>query len=159
MKSRYLRFLAIVIGIIVIASTGFYREFFFVNINEQMRFLWYGNEVSMMSEKLSFLSSFDYWTLYYLKWTMTLVFSGVFMLETSAFLKVVYQKFYWQEVIFIYGLLLIVSAALFKGYALFDEHESGYLLSRYFMGIAQSPVPLMLLVPAIGLRNRLKSIQ
>jgi hypothetical protein len=139
----------------VIIATGFYREFFFVNINEQMRYLWYGNEESMMSDALSLLDSIDYWTLYYLKWAMTVVFSGIFLIESALFTKLILGKTLWKELIFMYTILLIVSGLVLAGYALFDEHETGYLISRYFMGIAQSPIPLMILLPAIGLRNRL----
>lgn len=120
-----------------------------------MRFLWYGNKVSMMSDSLSMLDSLDYWTLYYLKWAMTIVFSGIFLIESIIFAKVVIGKTLWKELIFIYIILLFVSGLVLAGYALFDEHETGYLISRYFMGIAQSPIPLMILLPAIGLRNRL----
>ena len=139
----------------MIIATGFYREFFFVNINEQMRYLWYGNEESMMSDALSLLDSLDYWTLYYLKWAMTVFFSGIFLIESALFTKLVLGKTLWKELIFMYTILLIVSGLVLAGYALFDEHETGYLISRYFMGIAQSPIPLMILLPAIGLRNRL----
>jgi len=139
----------------LIIATGFYREFFFVNINEQMRYLWYGNEESMMSDALSLLDSLDYWTLYYLKWAMTVVFSGIFLIESALFTKLILGKTLWKELIFMYTILLIVSGLVLAGYALFDEHETGYLISRYFMGIAQSPIPLMILLPAIGLRNRL----
>lgn len=139
----------------MIIATGFYREFFFVNINEQMRYLWYGNEESMMSDALSLLDSLDYWTLYYLKWAMTVVFSGIFLIESALFTKLILGKTLWKELIFMYTILLIVSGLVLAGYALFDEHETGYLISRYFMGIAQSPIPLMILLPAIGLRNRL----
>lgn len=139
----------------MIIATGFYREFFFVNINEQMRYLWYGNEESMMSDALSLLDSIDYWTLYYLKWAMTVVFSGIFLIESALFTKLILGKTLWKELIFMYTILLIVSGLVLAGYALFDEHETGYLISRYFMGIAQSPIPLMILLPAIGLRNRL----
>ena len=139
----------------MIIATGFYREFFFVNINEQMRYLWYGNEESMMSDALSLLDSLDYWTLYYLKWAMTVVFSGIFLIESALFTKLILGKTLWKELIFMYTILLIVSGLVLAGYALFDEHETGYLIRRYFMGIAQSPIPLMILLPAIGLRNRL----
>ncbi len=108
-----------------------------------------------MSDSLSMLDSLDYWTLYYLKWAMTIVFSGIFLIESIIFAKVVIGKTLWKELIFIYIILLFVSGLVLAGYALFDEHETGYLISRYFMGIAQSPIPLMILLPAIGLRNRL----
>jgi hypothetical protein len=152
---KRLKIIWILFGVVLIIATGFYREFFFVNINEQMRYLWYGNEESMMSDALSLLDSLDYWTLYYLKWAMTVVFSGIFLIESALFTKLILGKTLWKELIFMYTILLIVSGLVLAGYALFDEHETGYLISRYFMGIAQSPIPLMILLPAIGLRNRL----
>ena len=159
MEQKKSKFLWLAFGVIIIISTGFFREFFFVNVNEQMRYLWYGNEASMMSDVLSLLDSLDYWTLYYLKWTMTIVFSILFLVESALFTKLALGKYYWREFFFIYTLLLIIAGILFVGFSLFDKHESGYLLSRYFMGIAQSPIPLMILLPAIGLRKRFKETQ
>lgn len=137
------------------ATIGFLREFLFVNINEQLRFLWYGNEESFMSAKLSFLMGLDYWTLYYMKWFLTVFFALIFMLLSALALKLLTQKYFWLELGFIYFLLFAISGAIFIGYSLLANAENGYLISRYFMGLAQSPVPLMLLIPAIFLRKNL----
>lgn len=154
---KYPKYAALVFAIILIASTGFYREFFFVNVNEQLRFLWYGNEESLMSDALSFLSALDYWSLYYLKWIMTVVFSVIFMLESCLITKLILGKPHWREFIFIYGLLTAISGVIFTCYALFGNTNTGYLISRYFMGIAQSPIPLMVFLSAIHLRKRFGS--
>ncbi|HAW20967.1 MAG TPA: hypothetical protein DCX14_12360 [Flavobacteriales bacterium] len=153
MKNR-LRFISIsLLLVVLLASTGYVREFLFVNINEQLSFLWYGHETSNMSRVLSFLDGFDYWTIYYLKWALTGVFSVIYLIETTLALKYLFNSFYARESVFLYAALIVVSTILFVGYSAFDNAEDGYLLSRFFMGLAQSPVPLMILIPAIFLRT------
>ena len=144
------------IGIICLfACLGYFREFLFVNINEQLRFLWYGNEESFMSEKLSFMQDWDYWTMYSLKWVLTVAFALIFMVCSAFALKAILNSFYWLELGFIYFLLFSISGIIFIGYSVFAVAEDGYLISRYFMGLAQSPIPLMILIPAIFLRKNL----
>lgn len=142
--------------VVFIAATGFFREFMFVNINEQLSFLYYGSDVSHMSPKLSFLSTWSYDNLYYLKWILTLVFAAVFLIESSWLLKVLFASYHLKELLFIYALLLFVSAILYIPFFLTGNGEQGYILARFFMGIAQSPLPVMLMIPALFLRKRMR---
>ena len=153
MKSK-LGFVSIsLLFVFLLATTGYIREFLFVNINEQLSFLWYGHETSNMSPTLSFLNGFDYWTIYYLKWALTGLFSIIYLIETSLALKHLFNSFYARETVFLYLILISISTILFVGYSIFHKADDGYLLSRFFMGLAQSPVPLMILIPAIFLRT------
>lgn len=149
------RWIFIAILLILLVITGFVREFIFVNLNLQLVYLWYKNDVSYMSSKLSFLSGLVYWQVYYLKWFLTLLFSAIFLVESALILKHLFGSFFWKPLLFLYSLLLIISAVVFGVYTGLGRGEEGYLIARYFMGIAQSPVPLMLLVPAVFLKNRI----
>jgi hypothetical protein len=145
--------------LILLVITGFVREFIFVNLNQQLVYLWYENDVSYMSSKLSFLSSLEYWQVYYLKWFLTLLFSTIFLVESALMLKHLFGSYFWKPLIFLYSLLLSISAVVFGIYTGLGRGDEGYLIARYFMGIAQSPVPLMLLVPAVFLKNRVNRNQ
>jgi hypothetical protein len=155
MKTRLSKSAYIAIVLILLLTTGYLREFFFVNVNEQLLYLWYENEVSPLSDNLWFLSGFDYQTLYYSKWVFTIFFAMIFLLETSLALRLIYNRWYIKEVSFIYALLFFLSGLLFGVFALSGSVEDGYLISRYFMGLAQSPVPTMILACALFLRQRL----
>lgn len=160
MRSHPLRtILYALIAVALIAATGFFREFMFVNINEQLSFLYYGSDVSYMSPRLAFLSTWSYDNLYYLKWILTLVFSAVFLLESALLAKVLFASYHLKELLFIYVLLLSISVVLYLPFFLAGNGEQGYILARFFMGIAQSPLPAMLLIPALFLRKRMRSTQ
>lgn len=137
----------------LVVTTGFLREFLFLNINEQISFVYYDTDFSRMSDKLWFLRSWDYSSLYYLKWTLTLVFTGIYLLEAALALKVLFRSFFFRELLFVFGALTLISGILYVAFSLAGDSQEGYLLARFFMGLAQSPVPLMLLIPAIFLRK------
>jgi len=146
--------LRVFLPVAVIAATGFIREFIFVNINEQLAYLYYKTDFSYMSPVLGFLSTWSYDSLYYLKWALTLIFSGIFFFESAWLVKAVFKKYYLKELTFIYLLLLLVSAVLYLPFFLSGNGDQGYILARFFMGIAQSPLPVMLVIPALFLRER-----
>lgn len=141
----------------LLVTTGFFREFIFVNINEQLRFLYYGSDESYLSPHLELLTHFTYNQLYYLKWILTVVFSLVFLFESSWLVKSIFGGFYLKELTFIYALLFLVSASLYIPFFIAGNVEQGYILARFFMGIAQSPLPVMLLIPAVFLRHGVRA--
>lgn len=139
-------------AIVAVAILGFLREFVFVNINEQLFALWY-DEPSRATDLIPFLKSVDYYTLYTSKWMLTLVFSFSFYLASCGLLKLIFSKFYWREnaVIFI-GLFLLAAVIMTIGWSL-NATDKAYTYARFLMGIAQSPLVLMFMIPAIWLRN------
>lgn len=142
--------------LILIITTGFVREFVFVNINEQMRFLWFQSEPSQMSSVLNFLSNWTYWQLYYLKWILTLGFTLVFFGETILLARYALGNWFIKEIAFLYVALFALSGFIFTFYYIFSDANDGYLIARYLMGMAQSPVPAMIIIPALYLRTSLK---
>lgn len=147
------RLLWLLPAIVLVAATGFIREFLFVNINEQISHVFYKSDFSKMSDTLWFLSSWSYDQLYYLKWTLTLVFAAIYLLESALLLWILFRSVFLKELALLFGVLFVISGILYIGYGLIGQGEDGYLLARFFMGLAQSPVPLMLMIPAIFLRK------
>lgn len=149
------RRLLIVGGFALIIATGFVREFVFLNINEQLAFLYYGHETSNMSWVLGFLGVLTYDQLYWFKWLLTPVFATVFCFETMLSLKQLFGDAHAKETLALFVGLLALSAVLFGGFWVFGDIVGGYTQARFLMGLAQSPFPLMLLIPAILLKKRL----
>mgnify|MGYP006141722433 FL=1 len=139
-------------SIIAVIILGFFREFLFTHINEQLFALWY-DEPSRASDAIPFLKSVDYYTLYSTKWFLTALFSVLFFGVTIGILKIIFDKSYWKEIVIIYGVLIACSVITTGyGYAT-NTLEETYLLARLFMGVAQSPLILMVMIPGIWLRK------
>lgn len=140
-------------SIIAVIILGFFREFLFTHINEQLFALWY-DEPSRASDAIPCLKSVDYYTLYYTKWFLTALFSVLFYGVTIGLLKIIFDTSYWKEILIIYGALIACSViTMAYGYAT-NTLEETYLLARLFMGVAQSPLVLMVMIPGIWLRKR-----
>jgi len=140
-------------SIIAVIILGFFREFLFTHINEQLFALWY-DEPSRASDAIPCLKSVDYYTLYYTKWFLTALFSVLFYGVTIGLLKIIFDTSYWKEILIIYGVLIACSViTMAYGYAT-NTLEETYLLARLFMGVAQSPLVLMVMIPGIWLRKR-----
>ena len=140
----------------LILCTGFFREFVFVNVNEQLVYLWFEHETTAMAPSLlSIFGNFSYWELYYTKWVLTGLFTVLFWLESLLAVKVLFEQWRWRELSIIYALLIAASVCIFSAWKLADQTEDGYLIARFLMGLAQSPVPLMLVIPALYLRAKM----
>lgn len=79
----------------------------------------------------------------------------VFWLEGIAVIRLAFGQWQWREITAIYALLIVASVVIFSIWKLAGKVEDGYLITRFLMGLAQSPVPLMLVVPALFLRKRI----
>ena len=147
------RKLLVALSVIGVIALGFFREFIFIHINEQLFALWY-DEPSRASDWIPFIKSVDYYTLYRSKWFLTVFFAGLFYGAILLVLRQIFDRWYWKELGVIYGVLfLAVAVALGAGYVLSNDLEPYYLAARFFMGIAQSPLLLMIMVPGIWLRR------
>lgn len=138
--------------IIGVIALGFFREFVFVHINEYLFALWY-DEPSRALEVIPFLANFDYYTLYYAKFFLTALFAGFFFLASLLTLQLIYQQNYWKLLGIIYLVLFATAGvAMAIGY-LGDSIRQTYPFARLVMGVAQSPLVLMVLIPGIWLQR------
>lgn len=145
-SNKILIVISIVIFLILI---GLLRIFLFVNINNQLKenlqdpTFFYENKIELISE-------FSNDQLITLKWFLTIAFT-LFYLGISCLVA----NYFFQERIFIkitavvYLLIVLISFFVMAGgYFYSDISGSAYQFSRYLMGIAQSPLVLMILIPA-----------
>lgn len=144
---------SLVLALVIMALAGFLREFIFTRINEYLFALWY-DEPSYAIQSLPILSHFNYETLYWTKWGLTLIFTLFFFGLTTLVLGYIFNKSYWKETAFIYLILLMVAGgAMIFGFLINDLHKV-YPFARFIMGIAQSPILLMILIPGIWLKQQ-----
>lgn len=145
------RFL-IALSVSAIVALSFLRESVFENINGHMWYLYYYNDKSYLPSYLSFLKQLSYNQLYWSKWGLTAFFSLLFLSFSCLLMVLVFkEKKFIRWTIYSYLAVVLVAAMAYLGGALFNNAENGYLISRFFMGMVQSPFLLIFLIPAFKL--------
>ncbi len=131
---------------------GFIREFVFENMNAQLYKLWYDYKDYQLPEALSFMGSWEADTLYYAKYPLTLF--TVLLYYTVAQITI---RYYFKErklrrlSLFAHALFLLIGGLFYLYGVVFNDFDQGYKFSRIFMDFLQSPLLLMILLPACKL--------
>ena len=149
------RILYLVIAVAAVCM-GFIRDYVFLNFNAQIHFL-DGYHYNYTHEGMMWLDSGGYsiGQIVAMKWVSTVLFTLFFLLLTLWALWLVWHdRKYLRIAIWLYIALFIFSGLSYAvGTELMNSYF-GYRFARIFMGFAQSPVPLMILLPAFYLYKR-----
>lgn len=143
------------LSLLLFALIGFVRDFFFVNLNNILYILYYKHETSMpVPSSMQFLMNYSYDGLYYSKYIYTLLF--VIFYFTASYFTIIKLRISVYFIIILKWtyLLLLILAALSMLYGYFihgnlDKDE--YTLSRWLLGIAQSPIVCLILLASAKL--------
>lgn len=138
------RRILLIVLIISAAGLGFIRDGIFALTNE-------------LIEIQDQLSTDSVSSLYKLKWLMTFVFSGAYLLLAMGIIKLLFQNgtFIRLTVLF-YIVFIIVAGLTYIGGHLLGDADTGYVLARKIMGMVQSPILIMILVPGFYLGKQAK---
>lgn len=141
-------------------SLGYYRDFVFIDINARLKALDH-NIAYTLSPSLQFLENYTYNTLLNFKWLLTLLFSAAYLALTILTIQLIFKNKKHNHIILIVYAGLTLISMLFIGTGLLFEKTSGtmYEIARYLMGMAQSPIILMILIPAIKLSEKEKNYE
>jgi len=137
----------IALFILLLMALGFFRENLFVNINDVLYSKRY-NEPNPIIWYLSFLRNTSYMSVYIAKWFITLFFAFVFWAIQRKLLLIIFNEkkiITWLSVLYL-SLFLLAGIFFVAGWALGDINK-GYTFSRLFMGLLESPVACMILIP------------
>jgi len=89
-----------------------------------------------------------------LKWVFTFVFSILYLILTGCFLQLLFHSGkYIRLAIFVYAVLFGVSFLVLSAGYVFTSFNNVYAFTRTVMGIAQSPIVLIILIPACFLNE------
>ena len=127
----------------VFAFLGFSREFVFVNINNQLYKTYYKNNDIFISKSLTFLSNYNYETLYYAKYPLTVIYVVMYFTVSFYSVKIICDnKKITRWIVYIYSLLFTLSSFIMLYNYIINNQLSGeeYTFSRWLMGIAESPL-------------------
>jgi hypothetical protein len=141
----------------IILFTGYYRDSVFKNINALIKAKDFDMDYSMPGS-LHFLQNYNYDTLLNVKWLLTFLFSAIYFLITFVTVKVLFGNKKYGMLTFI-AYLAVVSISIlliFTGYIFPALSEKMYEFARYLMGMAQSPIILMVLIPAFKISETAK---
>ena len=143
--STAVRRILLTILIISVAGLGFVRDGIFIHTNE-------------LIEQQEQLSSDSAPRLTELKWLMTAVFSGAYLFLAVVIIKLLFQnRNFLRLTVFFYLLFIMAAAFLYVGGYLLGDPGVGYSLARKIMGMVQSPILIMILVPGFYLGTRATS--
>ena len=138
--------------VMLLICLGFFREWLFVSINHVLYNKYYGAEAEinpdMFTASSRFFGLFGYQTLYAAKWIITPLFMLFFWFIQKRFLWMLFLEKntnLWLRVLYL-SLFLLAGISFFIGWAIGYIHE-GYRFSRIFIGLLESPVPCMILIP------------
>ncbi len=144
--------------IVCMLILGFYRDFVFKSINALLQ-AWDHDMDYPMPRSLSFISNYGYGTIVNIKWLLTLIFSLAYLgISIAVIRSMFHNRSYNRITIASYAGIIAVSAVLIVMGLLFKStSEKMYEFARYLMGMAQSPIVLMILIPAFKLAEKEKT--
>ena len=139
----------------IILFSGFYRDFVFKSINALIQ----SHELNVgfsMPPSLSFFQNIEYTTLIKIKWLLTILFSILYLAISIFCIKILFEnKKFIRITIIVYIALTAISAIFMTlGYFIPGISHNMYSFSRYLMGMAQSPIILMILIPAFKISEK-----
>ncbi|MBX3165641.1 MAG: hypothetical protein KF900_14285 [Bacteroidetes bacterium] len=147
-----------VLFVFAFAVLGYCREFFFVHLNVIL-FEKYYNRISdaPFPEIMNVFRRFSYETLYYSKYVFTVVWVSIFFLVNFfALKKLSASPRLTKFLVYAYAAMFALAASSFVYGYFFNNGiiDDEYTLSRWLMGIAQSPVICLLLLASEKLYNK-----
>ncbi len=153
------KFLKLIFIIIVFAIIGFSREFFFVQMNVILYEKYYNsiNTEFPVAPIMKFFTKYSYSSLYYSKYIFTLLTVLVYYIVSFYSLKLLGYKNIIKYLSYCYLLLLTLAAiTMLYGYIVNNRlQDSEYTISRWLLGIAQSPIIFLILIASQKLNNTL----
>lgn len=146
----------VVLLILFYILSGFFREFIFLNINEQSRVTYWHDTDSHVAPSLSWLSHYSYTTLYYSKWILTFVFAAYFATLASITIHIAFsEKSKTKMTLIAYACVFIAGLLFYMAGSIVGNREATYDMARFLAGLTETPGLLIILFASfIAMRRR-----
>lgn len=160
MKKNYRKKIVIILLILFYISAGFFREFIFLNINEQSRVTYYHDTDSHVAPSMQWLSQLSYATLYYSKWVLTLLFTAFFAFLASVIIRLWFNDKKLIRISWIVYAIIFATGLLFyaAGYLTGDVANT-YDIARFLAGLTETPAMLIILLASFMAMKRIGQTQ
>jgi hypothetical protein len=136
--------------LLLFALLGYFREFFFVNLNVIMFMRYYGTEPSLpIPDVMMTFTRYSYEQLYYGKYFFTAAWALLFYLLNLITIRKLSAHPLSLRILNYSYLAIVLLSALSMLFAWFVKEKldsDEYTLSRWLMGIAQSPIICLILL-------------
>lgn len=131
-----------------------------MNINNQLYNLYYNNFDYKLPESISFITHFNYATLYYAKYPLTIAYFMAYLITSFYAIKTICvnkKNAFW--IVYIYAILLVLSGISMSYNYIINNQLNGdeYTFSRWLMGIAQSPLVTFFTIASSTLYNKFQT--
>lgn len=139
----------------LLVLSGYIRDTVFKSINAVLR-AWDLDQDYFLPSFLSFLENYEYETLENLKWLLTILFCLLYLLLSIFAIKLFFNNSAYIKIsIYTYlGIILISGIFILIGFIFNSASSKMYEFARYLMGMAQSPIVLMILIPTFKLSEK-----
>lgn len=156
-SSSISRNIALIFLAVSIILSGYLRDSIFKSMNALLR-AWDLDQDYYLPKFLSFLQEYEYDTIVNLKWLLTVLFSILYLFFSILAVKLLFNdRKHFKITLLIYlGILIVSGLFITTGFIFESTSEKMYEFARYLMGVAQSPIILMLLIPAFKLAEKEK---
>lgn len=127
---------------------GLFRIYLFVNINNQLKENLHA-PTFLYKNQIELIRHLDSGRLVILKWALTIVFTLVYLGISCWTVKWFFHEWIFVRItLVVFFLMVLISFfVMMLGYFYPGIAGEAYQFSRYLMGIAQSPLVLMILIP------------
>lgn len=155
MNSTIKKYSCLLLLILIITFFGYYRDYIFVSINAYLKALTHDVD-SPLPYTLSFMKHYEYNTIIQIKWVLTLLFTLIYLGISLLALKLIFnnRNYYYIAIGLYVGITLTAGVFTTIGFLIKSTAPTMYEFSRYIMGLAQSPLILMILIPAFKLSKQ-----
>lgn len=151
-KLRIIAFYLLII--LLLLAVGYYRDFVFKSINALLQ-AWDSEVDYYITPSLSFIENYEYETIVRLKWLLTMIFSLAYLGISLLAVKFIFDRRSFMKItVFVYMAITALSGCLILIGMIIGSQEKMYEFARYFMGMAQSPLVLMILFPVFKLAEK-----
>ena len=147
----------LVFFLLIFGLLGFYRDYFFANYNNTMYFMYNGDTTVPVQPDFKWLLSFSYKTVYYLKYVFTILFVAAFYGLSVWCLKLFTRNknlLKWLTYSYLVLLLLSSLLMLWSYFVKVKLDSDEYSVSRWMMGLAQSPLLLIFFLATAKLNEK-----
>ena len=153
-KKNYLYIFLISVALVFF---GYYRDFVFKKINALMQ-AWDHDMDYTMPPSMRFLESYEYATLENIKWLLTVMFTLIYLAISLFAIKVIFNTRTYRNITIgaFIGVTVASGILILLGLIFHSASYKMYEFARYLMGMVQSPIALMVLIPAFIIAEREK---
>ena len=159
---QFVLYLKYVAAVFLLIFLGFYRDFFFVNLNYQLSAahckinpLCKGFPFNI-PPSLIWMQNFSYEQLYYSKYLFTAISIVLFFLSTLYAVKIFFiEKKYLKWVLYAYLLVTFACGIIFLIFNWTIGFNNTYAIIRKVIDITESPLMAMIIIPVIYFHKKL----